>query len=239
VAVIRKNAGKTEVLLGLRLNNPGKGKWSFPGGGADGKEKLLTAGIREFWEEVGVRLYSGYITKIGVYKIRNPLFDWETQIIETTQDINPKGIRARSKTSETVRTYGGEFSALEWVALEDLGQLRLHRWVREAVKVYQSNQMKPYIPKSPAKVKVKRPVGPSPAYKALRDEFDFFDRPGSFRFSSEHPNMRNRPKRAPGGADMLFDIAEMVLTKTDPDGTGYYMPKYAPAVTKGRTATWK
>jgi 8-oxo-dGTP pyrophosphatase MutT (NUDIX family) len=228
----------------LRLNNPGKGKWSFPGGGAEGKEKLLTAGIREFKEEVGVQLYGRYITKVGVYRIQNPLFDWETQIIETTQDINPKGIGAWWKTSEAAKTYGGEFSALEWVVLEDLDQLRLHRWVQEVVKVYQSDQMKPYTPKPPAKTKVKRLSKPSPAYKALRNELDYFDRPSSFRHSSEHPNISNRPKKAPSGADMLFDIAEMVLTKTDPDGTRYYMPKYAPLVakknvSKGRTATWK
>jgi hypothetical protein len=35
---------------------------------------------------------------------------------------------------------------------------------------------------------------------------------------------------------MLFDIAEMVLTKTDPDGTRYFMPRYAPAVTGKRVS---
>jgi 8-oxo-dGTP pyrophosphatase MutT (NUDIX family) len=234
VAVFRKNAGKTEVLLGLRLNNPGKGKWSFPGGGAESKEKLLTAGIREFREEVGVQIYGRYITRIGVYKIQNPFFDWETQIIETTQDINLKGIGAWWKTGEQAKTYAGEFSVLEWIALEDLDKLRLHRWVMEAVKVYQSDKMQPYTPTTPGKTVLKKPVKSSPAYKVLQDEFDFLDGLDTFP----------KPRKKQSGADMLFDVAEMVLTKTDPDGTRYFMPRYAPAVTgkrvsKERALAWK
>ena len=136
--MFRKNKGKTEVLLGLRLNNPGKGRWSFPGGGVKGKEKLITAGIREFREEVGVQLYGRYITKIGVYKIHNFLFDWETQIIETTQNIDPKSIDS---------CYG-EFAVLKWVDLDDIDNFRLHRWVREVINIYQSGHMKCYTPRS-------------------------------------------------------------------------------------------
>jgi 8-oxo-dGTP pyrophosphatase MutT (NUDIX family) len=136
--VFRKNNGKTEVLLGLRLNNPGKGRWSFPGGGVEGKEKLITAGIREFREEVGVQLYGRYITKIGVYKIHNFLFDWETQIIETTQNIDPKSIDS---------CYG-EFAVLKWVDLDDIDNFRLHRWVLEVINIYQSGHMKCYALKS-------------------------------------------------------------------------------------------
>jgi 8-oxo-dGTP pyrophosphatase MutT (NUDIX family) len=232
VAVFRKNNGKIEVLLGLRLNNPGKGKWSFPGGGAEGKEKLITAGIREFREEVGVQLYGRYITKTGVYKIKNPLFEWETQIIETTQKINPKGIGSWWWTGEAAKTYGGEFATLEWIALEDLGRLRLYRWVREVINVYQSDQMKPYTPKTPEKRKIKKS---SSVYKALQDEFDFLGEP----YYQAGFNVQSRSKKEPSGADMLFDIAEMVLTKTDPDGTRYYKPRYDSAVSKQRISAWK
>jgi 8-oxo-dGTP pyrophosphatase MutT (NUDIX family) len=237
VAVFRKNNGKVEVLLGLRLNRPGKGKWSFPGGGAEGKEKLITAGVREFREEVGVQLLGRYITKVGVYKIQNPLFDWETQVIETTQNIDPKGIGAWWRTGDSAKNYGGEFSTLEWVALEDIGKLRLHRWVREVVKVYQSDQMKPYIAQPSEK---KRVYKPSSAYRALQDEFDFLGRPGRRTTSL---GCVSGQKRNPGGSDLLFDIAEMILLKTDPDGTRYYKPRYAPAVvakhSKARSPAWK
>jgi ADP-ribose pyrophosphatase YjhB (NUDIX family) len=146
VAAFRKSNGKTEALLGLRLNNPGKGRWSFPGGEAGSEERLVTAGIREFREEVGVQLYVRYITKIGVYRIQRPLFDWETLVIETTQSIDPKSIGSERRAGEATKAYGGEFAALKWVALDDIGKLRLHRWVREAIRVYQSGQMKPYMP---------------------------------------------------------------------------------------------
>jgi 8-oxo-dGTP pyrophosphatase MutT (NUDIX family) len=237
VAVFRKNNGKTEVLLGLRLNNPGKGRWSFSGGGAEGKERLITAGIREFREEVGVQLYGRYITKIGVYKIKNPLFEWETQIIETTQNINLKGIGSWWRTGEEAKTYGEEFATLEWVALEDLDRLRLYRWVREVINVYQSDQMKTYTPKTPEKKKIKKS---SSAYKALQDEFDFLGEP----YYQAGFNAQSKPKREPSGANMLFDIAEMVLTKTDPDGTRYYKPRYASMVPDRKvigvgTSAWK
>jgi 8-oxo-dGTP pyrophosphatase MutT (NUDIX family) len=237
VAVFRRNNGKTEVLLGLRLNNPGKGKWSFPGGGAEGKEKLITAGFREFREEVGVQLYGRYITKIGVYKIQTPLFEWETQIIETTQNINPQNIGSWWWTGEAAKTYGGEFATLEWIALEDLDRLRLYRWVREVINVYQSDQMKHYTPKFSGKKKIKKP---SSVYKALQNEFDFLGEP----YYRAGFNAQSKPKKEPSGADTLFDIAEMVLTKTDPDGTRYYKPRYASAVPNRkvigeRTSAWK
>jgi len=66
VTAFRRKNGRVEVLLGLSLNSPEKGKWFFPCGGAEGKEKLITAGLREFREEVGVRLIERYITKTGV-----------------------------------------------------------------------------------------------------------------------------------------------------------------------------
>lgn len=226
MAAFRKKNGKAEVLLGLRLNNPGKGKWSFPGGGVEGKENLSTTAVREFREEVGVQLLDRYITKIGVYKIHNLLFEWETQIVETTQNINPKGVGSWWRTGEAAKNYGGEFATLEWFALEDLGKLKLHRWVREVVKVYQSNQMKPYTPKPPVKKAVLKPI---PAYKALQDEFDF-----SYNQKTE-----------PSGENILFDIAEMVLMKTASDGTKYYKPRYAPVSVKqtvsrtGVASAWK
>jgi 8-oxo-dGTP pyrophosphatase MutT (NUDIX family) len=200
VAVFRKNNGKTEVLLGLRRNNPGKGKWSFPGGEAEGKEKLITAGTREFREETGVQLLGRYITKAGVYRIESFLFDWETQVIETTQNIDPKAAGFRSLSGKDGKIYDGEFTKLEWVAIESLDTMRLHRWVREAADVYLSGQMKPYKAKDPKE----RAVYPARTNRISR--------------------VKNVPSES--GASLLFDMSEMVLTKVGRDGTKYFQPKY-------------
>jgi 8-oxo-dGTP pyrophosphatase MutT (NUDIX family) len=189
VAVFRKNNGKIEVLLGLRLNNPGKGKWSFPGGKAEGEEKLITAGLREFQEESGVRLSGNRITKVGLYKIQNPFFDWETQIIETRQNIYP-----------AAENYGGEFAKLEWIDIESIDKLRLHRWVQDVVEVYQSGQMEPYKAKRSKKMAV---------YPAGTNRINMV-----------------KSVRAESGESLLFDMAEMVLTKVSRDGTKYFQPKY-------------
>jgi hypothetical protein len=165
------------------------------------------------------------------------LFDWETQIIETTQNIEPKGVVSKQRTREGAKIYGGEFAALGWTNIEDIDRLRLHRWVREVIKFYQSGQMKLYTPRPPEPKKVKKPAS---VYKAPWEELDFgcgISRHAGF-------DVQRKPKKEPSGADMLFDIAEMVLAKTDPDGTRYYMPRYAPAASKRkivrqRTAAWK
>jgi 8-oxo-dGTP pyrophosphatase MutT (NUDIX family) len=95
LALFRGNGGHTEVLLGLRANNPGRGLWTFPGGKADSHEKLPTAAIREFYEETGARLYGRYITKTGLFSIRNFLFEWDTLIIESTQNISLRNIHQK------------------------------------------------------------------------------------------------------------------------------------------------
>ena len=73
MAVFRIKNNQPEVLLGLRANNPGRGLWSFPGGAAEGKEKLSTAALREFKEETGVQLYGRYITRRCLFR-RLPIF---------------------------------------------------------------------------------------------------------------------------------------------------------------------
>jgi 8-oxo-dGTP pyrophosphatase MutT (NUDIX family) len=172
VAVFHKVGEKTEVLLGLRVNNPGKGKWSFPGGGAEGKENLTATGIREFREETGIQLYRRFITRIGIYKINNCLFEWETQLIETIQNIDLKRTVSRCRSEKEAQIYNSEFSTLEWINIEDVGGLSLHRWVKEVITVYQSDAMKIYTPESPSKKdKGQSKLKASPSYKHLRDDF--------------------------------------------------------------------
>jgi len=198
-AVFRIKDDKPEVLLGLRANNPGRGLWSFPGGCAEGKEKLSSAAIREFKEETGVQLYGRYVTRSGIFRIRNFLFEWNTVLIETTQDINiGKRFYAENKTSET-RYYGGEFISMRWVPLSDIADLKLHRWVKDVINFYINGKMEPYVATPP-----RNNIKALPA-----------------------PKTTNRiNKRKSTGESLLFDMAEMVLTKVSRDGTKYYQPAY-------------
>jgi len=53
-AVFRYSAGKPELLLIKRKNEPYKGKWAFPGGFVDMDEELEDAVVRELAEETGL-----------------------------------------------------------------------------------------------------------------------------------------------------------------------------------------
>jgi 8-oxo-dGTP pyrophosphatase MutT (NUDIX family) len=146
VAVFRINNGQPEVLLGLRANNPGRGTWSFPGGRAEGEERLISAAVREFGEETGVQLYRRYITKTGIFHIKNGFFEWNTFIIESTQDIPGKNSFMKRWTSGCVDN-DGEFLSLRWVSVSEIGGYKLHRWVKDVINFYLSGKMTSYTPK--------------------------------------------------------------------------------------------
>jgi 8-oxo-dGTP pyrophosphatase MutT (NUDIX family) len=198
VAIFRIKNGLPEVLLGLRANNPGRGQWTFPGGGAEGCERLSTAAVREFREETGVQLYGRYITKTGLFNINNFFFEWNTLIIESTQDISPD--RFNKNFFREQGLIGGEFVSLRWIPIVEIGDYKLHRWVKEVINFYLSGKMKPYEAKPPKK-EVK---------------------------TVTKTNRVNRAKsvRRESGESLLFDMAEMVLTKVSRDGTKYFQPKY-------------
>jgi 8-oxo-dGTP pyrophosphatase MutT (NUDIX family) len=199
VAVFRISRGRPEVLLGLRANNPGQGTWSFPGGGAERKERLMTAAVREFKEETGIQLYRRYITKTGTFQIRSLFFEWITIIIESTQDIAIGKVFKNSWTSGG-EYGGGEFLSLRWVPVANIGDYKLHCWVKNVIDFYLSEKMEPYTPK-PSKNELK---------------------------AAPVPKRKNRVKtvRRETGECLLFDMAEMVLTRVDRDGTKYFQPKY-------------
>jgi 8-oxo-dGTP pyrophosphatase MutT (NUDIX family) len=203
VAVFRINNGQPEVLLGLRANNPGRGLWTFPGGGAEGKEKLSAAAVREFREETGVQLYGRYITRTGLFQVNNPFFEWNTLIIESTQNINTdKRLSSKLKmnNSETLwdRCFIGEFISLRWIFLSDIENIKLHRWVKEVIDLYTNGIMKPY--------KAKPPKGKSIA------------------LPSRKKTNRAKTVQRVSGENLLFDMAEMVLARVDRDGTKYFQP---------------
>jgi 8-oxo-dGTP pyrophosphatase MutT (NUDIX family) len=203
VAVFRISNGRPEVLLGLRANNPGKGLWTFPGGRAEGKERLSTAAIREFREETGIQLYKRYITRTGLFQVKKPFFEWNTLIIESTQSVNPdkrfsKKIKSGEYRNLPEQYPGGEFISMRWVPIQELDNLKLHRWVKDVITFYTSGKMKPYKA-SPSKSEAKNLSVPKKVNTA-------------------------RTVQRISGESLLFDMAEMVLTKVGRDGTKYFQP---------------
>jgi 8-oxo-dGTP pyrophosphatase MutT (NUDIX family) len=196
VAVFRINNVQPEVLLGLRANKPGKGLWTFPGGGADDKEKLSATAVREFREETGVQLYGRYITRAGLFQVSNPFFEWNTLVVESTQSINPdkrfsKKIKPGEYRNLPEQYPGGEFLSLRWVPLFELDDFKLHCWVKDVVDFYLSGKMRPYKAKPP-KGEVKNILIPKNV---------------------------GRTKTAQCGTvgNLLFDMAETVLAETGRD----------------------
>lgn len=190
VALFKEVNGKKCILLGCRVNRPFAGSWTIPGGGQEYKETLSQAAVREFKEETGCGLRGRYVTRIGHFKIKRFFFNWETVLLETTQIINfyrdPKS-----------KLFGGEFTDLKWIPLENLSEYRLHPYVKEAVQAYLTEGfMKPYIPK---KKKAQQKTQKSPSKKDL---------------SSLPTPKINR------------DSYELKLYKVGRDGTKYYKPVY-------------
>jgi 8-oxo-dGTP pyrophosphatase MutT (NUDIX family) len=169
VAVFRVNGGNPEVLLGLRANNPGRGRWTFPGGGAEGGERLAEAAVREFREETGVQLYGRYITKTGVFSINSFFFEWNTLIIESAQKISPDKYFNESLRKEQ-DLIDRELVFLRWVPVAEIGNYKLHRWVKEVVSLYLSGKLKPYKANPPKKA-VRDPAKPNrdPGERSLFD----------------------------------------------------------------------
>jgi ADP-ribose pyrophosphatase YjhB (NUDIX family) len=214
VAVFRISGGHPEILLGLRANNPGRGQWTFPGGGAEGCERLSTAAVREFREETGVQLYGRYITRTGLFQIRNPFFEWNTLIIESTQniDIGKKvNLEVEKNKDGTYRGYypgqrhgyDGEFLLMRWIPVSEARSLKLHRWVKNVLDFYMSGKTSPYKAEPP---------------KVL---------PSAVKVN------RSKTVQRVSGESLLFDMAETVLTTVSRDGTKYFQPKYQISGKKG------
>lgn len=186
MAVFRINNEQPEVLLGLRASNPGRGRWTFPGGGAEGREKLSKAAVREFQEETGVQLYGRYIAKVGLFNIKNFFFEWSTLIIESAQYISTKK-HFKENRQKGCDLIDGEFVSLRWIPLSEIGKYKLHRWVKDVINFYLSGKMKPYTTKSSKGVS-----------KAL---------PESERAAASKSARRESIK------NLFFDMAETILIK--------------------------
>jgi ADP-ribose pyrophosphatase YjhB (NUDIX family) len=62
VAIVVRDGGK--VLLGRRVNDPGRGRWALPAGFVDRGEALTTAAAREAHEELGVDVTIGSLLSL-------------------------------------------------------------------------------------------------------------------------------------------------------------------------------
>lgn len=64
------NSGPTNnrhILLIRRGHEPYKGLWAIPGGHVDPDEDLVDAAIREFGEEVGIKVVAADLHQLGAY----------------------------------------------------------------------------------------------------------------------------------------------------------------------------
>jgi len=124
IALFREEPkGKFSVLIGKRAYNPGKGKWSFPGGGAEKGEPPIKTATREFWEETSIWINNLRPQYISHIKVNVPLFEWDTFIFLTNSHIRFK--------------IGHEFTKLGWASEATFKKLDLHFGVREAYEIYQ------------------------------------------------------------------------------------------------------
>lgn len=136
LAVFKKNGNEVSVFLGKRKNFPFKGKWTFPGGGNEGKESLFQTAVREWREETGTKILGKFVSRIGSFTIKFPLFRWKTVIIETSQNF---------RLNKNLLFM--EFSDYEWVPLKNLARYELHPYVKKVICHYEKGNLKNYTHK--------------------------------------------------------------------------------------------
>lgn len=128
IALFQQNdAGEYTVLLGKRINKPGKGKWSIPGGGYENKDSDLTeTAKREFREETGLNLNSivTTATPIKCHLWIPFVFNWITLIYVIKKDY-----RFRNN-------HFHEFSEVKQISLKDLKNYKLAFGVKSEVRTF-------------------------------------------------------------------------------------------------------
>lgn len=137
VAIFKEFDGVPHVLLGKRLFNPGAGKWSFPGGKAEGKETLGKAAFRELKEELGINLLKKNSSVVGRFEVDLFFYKWRTVLVDTSDSTIGKKFSRKGNLSRTPRnSFISEFTKVSWVPVTDLGRFNLHPGVRPAVNKY-------------------------------------------------------------------------------------------------------
>lgn len=129
VAAVHLFLLQNDRILLLRRFNTGyeDGNFSVPAGHLDGNEEVITAAIREAYEEVGVRIRPEAVEVVGV--------------------MHRRADDERVDFFVAVRQWAGEITnfephkcdLLEWYALRDLPP-NVIPYVRQAISNYQSGQ---------------------------------------------------------------------------------------------------
>lgn len=121
-----KITAEYSILLGKRSINPGKGKWSIPGGGYESFDSNLAATAqREFKEETGIALKDVCdVARNHIYKIRLPLFCWDTLLYEVTS------------TDFLSKARISEFSELKFISFSELKSYKLAFGVKAEIEAF-------------------------------------------------------------------------------------------------------
>ena len=129
IALFREEPNNAfSILVGKRAFNPGKGLWSFPGGGAEKGESPIKTAKREFLEETSIRLDRLKPVYVDHIRISIPLFVWDTFIFSTT--------------SHTRFRIGDEFTKMGWATETTFKKLNIHFGVKEAYEAYKKYRNK-------------------------------------------------------------------------------------------------
>lgn len=127
IAIFTKNEdGEYSILLGKRKYNPGKGKWSIPGGGYEVKKdkNLFITAVRETMEETGIdmNLIAKDLKPI-VCKFHFVFFTWDTYMYDLGNFSLPE-FRIR------------EFSELRSIPLSELKNFNLCFGIKTEVRKF-------------------------------------------------------------------------------------------------------
>jgi len=113
-------------LLVIRLEDQYGTAYVFPGGGQEKGEELKDAVARECLEEIGQAVNVGELLHIREYIGKNHEFaEWDTDIHQVEfyfacSLIDPEAIIFEGSNPDDHQV------AVEWIALEDLSQIRLY-----------------------------------------------------------------------------------------------------------------
>lgn len=131
IALFQKNSetGEYSMLLGKRKHNPGKGKWSIPGGGYEERDKDLSeTARREFREETGLSLDDIVVegsNKPVICNIVIPfIFRWRTLIFILKDDWKYDNRRFH------------EFSEVKQIPLSELNNYELAFGIKQEVRKF-------------------------------------------------------------------------------------------------------
>ena len=102
-----------------------KNEWMLPGGGIKSPEDSPTAAAREIYEETGLKLNIGKMTKLGQLKTGQYLLNYTAEVF-----------RAELNTTENVRAKFPEIIDVSWFDRNDLSSLKLSKEAEKLINKY-------------------------------------------------------------------------------------------------------